>query len=73
MYISLTYVAFFTCTGGVVGYIAEGDKRVLAISAGLAAMMGYSFGIDYAILSAIEFGVGFAVGSILKNKTGSKQ
>ncbi len=73
MYISLKYVAFYTCTGGLVGYIAAGDKRVLAISAGLAAMMGYSFGIDYAILSAIEFGVGFAVGAFLKNKTESKQ
>lgn len=73
MIISLKYVVFYTCTGGVVGYIAEGDKRVAAIGAALAAMLGYSFGFDYAILSAIEFGAGFAVGTILKNKNESKQ
>ena len=68
MYISLKYVAFYTCTGGVVGYLADGDKRVAAIGLVLAAMMGYSFGLDYAILSAAEFGGGFFVGSILKTK-----
>ncbi len=73
MFISLKYVAFYTCTGGVVGYIAEGDKRVVAIGAVLAAMMGYSFGVDYAILRAIEFAAGFAVGAILKSKNENKQ
>ncbi len=72
MYISLKYVIFYTCVGGVAGFIGEGDKRVAGVGVILAAMMGYSFGIDYAILSAIEFSVGFALGSILKKKNGTK-
>lgn len=66
MYISLKYVIFYTAAGGVVGYIGDSDKRILAIGAGLAAVFGYSFGIDYALLSAIEFAVGFFVGGIIK-------
>jgi len=67
MFISLKYVIFYTCVGGVAGYFAGGDKKVAVGGAILSAMLGASFGIQYAILSAIEFGVGFFIGSALTN------
>jgi uncharacterized membrane protein (UPF0136 family) len=68
MYISLKYVIFYTCVGGIVGYFADGDKRVAIAGAILSALMGATFGIEYAIISAVEFGVGFFLGSIFKQK-----
>lgn len=70
MYISLKYVIFYTVAGGLIGYIGDGDKRILGIGACLAAILGFSFGIDYAILSAIEYALGFYVGCIAKKKRG---
>jgi hypothetical protein len=68
MFISLKYVIFYTCVGVGVGYIADGDKRVATAGAILSAMMGMTFGFNYAILTAVEFGVGFFIGSVLKEK-----
>lgn len=68
MFISLKYVIFYTCVGVGVGYIADGDKRVAIAGAILSAMMGMTFGFNYAILTAIEFGVGFFIGSVMKEK-----
>jgi hypothetical protein len=31
-------------------------------------MMGMTFGFSYALLTAVEFGVGFFIGSVFKNK-----
>jgi uncharacterized membrane protein len=73
MYISLKYVIFYTLAGGFIGYIGEGDKRILGIGACLAAILGFSFGIDYAILSAIEYALGFYVGSIVKKNRDSNE
>lgn len=66
MFISMKYVIFYTSVGGIVGYIADGDKNVAIAGAILSALLGASFGIEYAILSAIEFGAGFFLGSIFK-------
>ena len=68
MFISIKYVIFYTCVGGVVGYIADRDKRVGIAGAILSALMGATFGVEYAILSAIEFGVGFFLGGAFKKK-----
>jgi hypothetical protein len=68
MFISLKYVIFYTCVGIGVGYIADGDKRVAIAGAILSAMVGMTFGFSYAILTAVEFGVGFFIGSVLKEK-----
>ena len=68
MFISLKYVIFYTCVGVGVGYIADGDKRVAIAGAILSAMTGMTFGFNYAILTAIEFGVGFFIGSVMKEK-----
>jgi uncharacterized membrane protein (UPF0136 family) len=68
MFISIKYVIFYTCVGGVVGYFADGDKKVAIAGAILSALMGSTFGVEYAILSAIEFGIGFFIGSTFKKK-----
>jgi hypothetical protein len=68
MFISIKYVIFYTCVGGIVGYIADGEKKVAIAGAILSAMMGATFGVEYAILSAVEFGIGFFLGSTFKKK-----
>lgn len=68
MYLSLKYIILYTCTGGIAGYIASGDKKVALIGLALAGIFGYSFGINYALISALEFGAGFIIGSIIKKK-----
>jgi hypothetical protein len=73
MYISLKYVIFYTCVGGVVGYFSDGEKKVGIAGAVLSALMGASFGVGYAVLSAIEFGVGFYLGSALQDKNENEE
>ena len=68
MYISVKYVIFYTCVGGAVGYIADGDKKVLVAGAILSALLGSKYGEIYAVLSAIEFGIGFVFGTFISNK-----
>ena len=68
MYISIKYVIFYTGIGFGAGFIADGDKRVAVAGIILSAIMGYSFGFDYALISAVEFGAGFLAGAFMKNK-----
>lgn len=70
MFLSAKYVILYTGAGLATGYISKGDKAVGLIGLGLAAMAGYSFGMSYAIVSAIEFGVGLGIAAIIRgNKT----
>lgn len=65
MNFSIKYLIFYVISGGVTGYIAKGDKKIALIGLALSAVMGYSFGINYAIISLLEFCFGFAIGSIV--------
>ena len=67
MYFSAKYVILYTGAGLAFGYISEGDKKVGLIGLGLAALAGYSFGTDYAIVSAIEFGVGLGIAALIRS------
>ena len=68
MYISIKYFIFYTCVGFAVGNIAKKDKKVLIAGAILSAMMGLKFGEEYAILSSLEFCLGFLFSNLINNK-----
>lgn len=69
MYISLKYVILYVGAGTVTGLLSKGDRTANLIGLGVAALIGASFGISYAILSAIEFGIGLGLAAMFqKNK-----
>lgn len=72
MYISAKYVILYTGAGIAAGYLTEGDKSAALIGLGIAAIFGYSFGFDYAIVSAIEFGVGLGLAAIFRDNNDRK-
>lgn len=66
MYISLKYVILYVGAGVATGWFSKGDRTACLVGAGIAALIGASFGISYAILSAIEFGVGLGLASMFR-------
>ncbi|UUZ67289.1 hypothetical protein LP416_21115 [Polaromonas sp. P2-4] len=62
----------YTGAGIATGYLTEGDKSAALMGLGIAAIFGYSFGFDYAIVSAIEFGVGLALAAVFRGNKNSK-
>jgi hypothetical protein len=65
MYISMKYVILYVAAGAITGWLSKGDKTVAYIGLGVSALIGMSFGFSYAFLSAIEFGIGLAIASLL--------
>lgn len=73
MYISLKYVVLYVGAGAATGYFSDGNKLIGAIGVGVAAIVGASFGIQYGVLSAIEFAVGLGIAALVKaGSSGSK-
>lgn len=72
MYITAKYVLLYTGAGIATGYLTEGDKSAALMGLGIAAIFGYSFGLDYAIVSAIEFGVGLTLAAFFRGNKKSK-
>ena len=66
MILSAKYIIIYTGAGLVTGFIAKKDKTALLVGMGIAAMIGASFNISYAILSAIEFAVGFGIAAMVQ-------
>lgn len=66
MYISLKYLILYCGAGLATGYFSKGDKTALLVGMGIAALLGTSFGVSYAIVSGIEFAVGFGVAVVLR-------
>ena len=66
MFLSTKYVLLYTGAGLATGFVARGDKTAAMVGMGLAALVGFSFGLNYAIVSAIEFGVGFGIAVIIR-------
>ena len=66
MYISLKYVILYVGAGVATGWFSKGDRTVCFVGVGIVALIGASFSISYAILSAIEFGVGLGLASMLR-------
>ena len=69
MYISMKYVILYVGAGAATGWFAKGDRTASLIGLGVAALIGASFGISYALISAIEFGIGLGVATLLRKST----
>jgi len=69
MYISMKYVILYVGAGVATGWLSKGDRTASLIGLGVAALIGASFGVSYALVSAIEFGIGLGLAAMLrKNK-----
>lgn len=68
MYISMKYVVLYVGAGAATGWFSKGDRTVSLIGLGVAALIGASFGISYALVSAIEFGIGLGLATMLRKK-----
>lgn len=66
MFLSAKYVLLYTGAGLATGFITKGDKAAVLVGMGIAALAGASFGLNYAIVSAIEFAVGFGIAVMLQ-------
>jgi hypothetical protein len=61
MFLSAKYVVLYAGAGMVTGFVSKGNKTAMWVGMGIAALVGASFGLGYAAVSAIEFTVGFGV------------
>lgn len=68
MYISMKYVVLYVGAGAATGWFSKGDRTASLIGLGVAALIGASFGISYALVSAIEFGIGLGLATMLRKK-----
>lgn len=65
MYVSGKYIILYVGAGVATGILSKGDKNAALIGLGASALVGASFGLSYALLSAIEFGIGLALARLL--------
>ncbi len=69
MYISMKYVILYVGAGAATGWFSKGDRTASLVGLGVAALIGASFGTSYALISAIEFGIGLGLAAMIrKNK-----
>ncbi len=69
MYISMKYVILYVGAGAATGWFSKGDRTASLVGLGVAALIGASFGIFYALISASEFGIGLGLAAMIrKNK-----
>lgn len=66
MFLSAKYILLYTGVGIASGFIAKGDRTAALVGIGISALLGFSFELNYAIVSAIEFGVGFGIAVIIR-------
>ena len=68
MYISMKYVILYVGAGAATGWFSTGDRTASLSGLGVAALIGASFGISYALISAIEFGIGLGLAALLRKR-----
>ena len=68
MYISMKYVILYVGAGAATGWFSKGDRTASLIGLGVAALIGASFGISYALISAIECGIGLGLAALLRKR-----
>lgn len=73
MFLSATYIVLYTGAGLATGFFTKADKTTILVGMVLAAIAGGSFGVSYAIVSAIEFGVGIGVAVMLQGGKGESE
>lgn len=68
MYVSVKYIILYVGAGVATGILSKGDKNAAFIGVGISALVGASFGLSYAFLSALEFGIGLALAKMIVKK-----
>ena len=68
MYVSMKYLILYIGAGVATGWLTKGDRTASLVGIGVAALIGASFGMSYAVLSAIEFAVGLGVAKLMRNR-----
>lgn len=71
MYISMKYVVLYVGAGAATGWFSKGDRTASLIGLGISALIGASFGVSYAVISAIKFGIGLGMAKMLRKDEGS--
>jgi hypothetical protein len=66
MYISMKYVLLYVGAGAATGWFSKDDRTASLIGLAIAGLIGASFGVSYAVISAIEFGIGLGLASMLQ-------
>jgi hypothetical protein len=65
MYISMKYIVLYVGAGVATGWLSKGNRTTSLFGVCIAGLIGFSFGISYAILSAVEFAVGLGIAQML--------
>lgn len=73
MYLSGKYIILYVGAGVATGYISKGDRNAALIGLGISALIGASFGVSYALISALEFAIGLGLASMLIKKQDPEQ
>ncbi len=73
MYLSGKYIILYVGAGVVTGYVSKGDRNAALIGLGISALIGASFGISYALISALEYAIGLGLASMLIKKQDPEQ
>lgn len=73
MYISMKYVVLYVGAGAATGWLTKGDRTASLIGLGISALIGASFDVSYAVISAIEFGIGLGLVKMLWKDKGSTE
>jgi hypothetical protein len=70
MYISMKYIVLYVGAGVATGWLSKGDRTASLVGICIAGLIGFSFGISYAVLSAVEFIVGLGIARMLNKDKG---
>lgn len=68
MYVSMKYLILYIGAGVATGWLTKGERTASLVGIGVAALIGASFDMSYAVLSAIEFAVGLSVAKLMRNR-----
>ena len=71
MYISGKYLILYVSAGLIVGLTTKNHKKISLIGIGISALIGASFNIAYAFISAIEFAIGLGLAKLFFKKEDS--
>jgi len=67
MFISGKYIILYVGAGVATGLLSKSDRNTSLLGLGISALIGSSFGVGYAFLSSLEFGIGLVIASVLIN------
>ena len=64
MYLSGKFIILYVGAGVAIGYVSKGGRNAALVGLGVSALIGSSFSISYALISALEFAIGLGLASM---------